>query len=124
MAVNAVLCYLIVNNLVWPDLPNHIGIAVALSISGWMNTIILALWSFAKGYFRVNKEFIHSLVRIAVITALLGVICYGIKPWIVMLGFDDNVVYRWVGLGIIVVVASITFVITNIYYKKVIGIKA
>lgn len=124
MAVNAVLCYLIVNDLVWPDLPNHIGIAVALSISGWMNTIILALWSFAKGYFRVNKEFIHSLVRIAVITALLGVICYGIKPWIVMLGFDDNVVYRWVGLGIIVVVASITFVITNIYYKKVIGIKA
>lgn len=124
MAINAVLCYLIVHDVIWVDVPNHVGIAMALSISGWMNTIVLAVWSYINGYFRINQQFLHSLIRITAITTLLAGICYVMRPWITTLGFDDNIVYRWLGLGIIVVVASATYYITNVYYKKVLGIKA
>lgn len=124
MAINAVLCYLIVHDIIWHDLPNHVGIAIALSISGWMNTIVLAVWSYANGYFRLNKQFIQSLIRITAITTLLAAMCYGMYPWILVLGFDENMIYRWLGLGIIVVVASATYFITNVYYKKILGIKA
>lgn len=123
MGVNALLCCLIVNDLVWQELPNHVGIAIALSVSGWINTLILAGWSYAKGYFRLNVEFIHTIIRITVITVLLSGISYVIYPWILALGFDENTMYRWAGLALIVMVVSSAYFITDVYYKKLLGIK-
>jgi putative peptidoglycan lipid II flippase len=123
MMINATLCYLIVHDLIWKEIPNHVGIAIALSISGWINTLVLAGWSYMKGYFKLNSVFIQSLIRITVIAGLLVGVSYTIYPRINSMAFDARVMYRWVSLCLIVIIAATTYFITNIYYKKLLGIK-
>lgn len=123
MGINAVLCFLIVHDIIWVDLPNHIGIAMALSISGWVNAIVLIIWSCVKGYFKLTTVFVHSIIRISIIALILAVISYIAYPLIHSLAFDYGVMYRWVALGMIVGVAASSYYIINIYYKKIVGTK-
>lgn len=123
MLINAALCYLIVHDIIWQELPNHVGIAIALSISGWINTIVLAGWSYMKGYFKLHAVFVQTLIRITVIAGVLVGISYLITPWIYDLAFDASVIYRWISLCLIVIIASSAYFITDIYYKKLLGIK-
>jgi peptidoglycan biosynthesis protein MviN/MurJ (putative lipid II flippase) len=112
-----------VHDLIWKEIPNHVGIAIALSISGWINTLVLAGWSYMKGYFKLNSVFIQSLIRITVIAGLLVGVSYIIYPWIYSLAFDATVMYRWISLCLIVIIAATAYFITDIYYKKLLGIK-
>lgn len=123
MGLNALLCYLIVHDVIWIDLPNHTGIAIALSISGWVNTIGLIIWSCMKGYFKLTAVFVHSLIRISVIAIILSGISYIAYPFVHSLAFDYGMVQRWIALGIIIAVASAAYFIIDIYYKKIIGTK-
>jgi putative peptidoglycan lipid II flippase len=122
MGVNAVLCYLIVNDFILQDVPNHIGIAAALSISGWVNLIGLIGWSYMMGYFKLTLAFVQSLVRIAAIALIIGGISYFAYPLIHSLAFDYGVIHRWIALGSVISVASASYFIIDIYYKKIIGI--
>ena len=104
------------------DVPNHIGIAAALSISGWVNLIGLIGWSYMMGYFKLTLAFVQSLVRIAAIALIIGGISYFAYPLIHSLAFDYGVIHRWIALGSVISVASASYFIIDIYYKKIIGI--
>jgi putative peptidoglycan lipid II flippase len=123
MGVNAVLCYLIVNDYIWANVPNHIGIAAALSISGWVNLIGLIGWSCVKGYFKLTVAFVQSIIRIVIIASIMWGGAYAMYPLVHSLAFDYGSGQRWIALGLIVGVAAFAYYLINVYYKKIIGTK-
>lgn len=122
MVVNAVVCYLVVNEVIWVDMPNHTGIAIALSLSGWVNTLILGIWTWKMGYFRVDRKLVQSIIQTMVVTVLLGIIFSIIYPWVEPFGFSDSLMTRAINLVLIGAVGMGTYLLLNFGYKKVIRI--
>lgn len=109
MLINGVLCYLIVNDLIWEDIANHTGIAIALSLSGWINTIILGVWLYQQGYLTLTAALLHSLARIIIVTVLVAMVAlYGL-PWVEVLTFDHSYLIRIGAVGGTVVISVFMF---------------
>lgn len=120
MSLNGVMCYYVVNDVLFVDFQHHVGIAIALSISGYVNTLLLAYLTYLKGLWLINSKFIFNLIRVVVVSALsalamiLGADIF--KPF----AFDAYVLYR-----ILAFISSLLLFIAVVYginltYKKII----
>jgi putative peptidoglycan lipid II flippase len=123
MILNAVLCYLVVHEVIWADMPNHIGIAIALSISGWFNTLILGMWAWKAGYLKLDNGLIHSVTKTIITTLLLGAIFFGIYLWVEPFGVSNSFLTRAVTMILIGVAGVGIYLLLNYLYKKVIRVE-
>lgn len=120
MIVNGVLCYLVVNEFIWVNIANHIDIAIALSIAGWLNTLILAGWAFKRGHFSLNTTLIQNIVRIVIVSSAMAVIFGAIYPFVIHFSFNTNFWIRMSTLIGLIFIGVITYFILNYLYQKII----
>lgn len=123
MMLNAILCYLVVNEVIWVEMPNHIGIAIALSVSGWINTLVLGIWAWKADYLKVDHELIHSVVQTILTTLLLGLIFWSVYPAVEPFGFSSKLVIRITTIVLIGAAGMVAYLLLNYLYKKVIRVK-
>lgn len=122
MCINGILCYLIVHGKILVSTANHIDIAIALSISGWLNTLILGGWAFKLGYFKVNTQLIQAVTKIILITLIIVIISVGLYPFIEPLGVSIIFWIRAVTLISVVAFSVGTYFSLNYIYTKIIRV--
>lgn len=67
LIVNAVLCWTVVGDMFFFQ-QKHVGIAAALSISGWLNALILGALSYKKGLFRLELRTVFYVLKVFIAT--------------------------------------------------------
>jgi putative peptidoglycan lipid II flippase len=81
----------------------HVGCALATSLSGWLNVILVAVGLRRIGLFKPGPGFYSRVVRMFIASALMGVAVWGIaqvaQPWLYAAS-------RWVRLGSLGVVIA------------------
>jgi len=75
MVVNVV-----VSLALFPSL-EHIGIALATSISAWVNVVLLALLLGRRGHFRPSRAETGSLAGILAVAVAMGLLLWGLAGW-------------------------------------------
>jgi putative peptidoglycan lipid II flippase len=118
MMINAVLCYLVVNNLIWIGILHHVGIAIALAVSGWVNTLILGGWAFKFGYFTINRDLIKNVIRIKVVTLFVAIVSILLYPWVEPFGISSNFWTRVITSASVVGVGIALYFLFNQVYRK------
>lgn len=78
--INAILSALAVKTLNHSQ-SGHIGIASALSVSSWINVVILGWVAYRRGMLKLDKEFIRVTVLGAVASLIMAVIIYTVEPF-------------------------------------------
>ena len=66
----------IVLNLLLMQMFGHIGIALASSISAWVNAISLAIVLHRRGHFNLNRKLMFSSFKIILASVLMGVVIF------------------------------------------------
>ncbi len=78
-----------------------VGIAIATSLAGWVNAVLLAGRLYQLGHFRADNRLASKLPRIVLAAALMGGVLWVAAQWLES-GFDGDVLDRWLSLGILV----------------------
>ena len=73
VAVN-IVCSIVLFNLMRPSGYGHVGIAIATSISAWVNVILL--WRGMKGFVRLRARDRRKLVRMLLASVLMGALVW------------------------------------------------
>lgn len=120
MIINGALCYMVVNNMILISTENHIDIAIALTISGWINTILLGIWALKLGYFKLDKALIKDIVRIKTVTIIIVSIAFILYPFVAPLGVNPHFWVRALTLVGIVILGAGGFIGFNCIYKRII----
>ncbi len=120
MLLNGAMCYLVITNKLMPELPNHVGIAVSLSVSGWVNTLTLAGWAYLRGLFLLDKCLLYSLLRVLTISTLMLLVIMALKTYVSGFVFHDNAIFRVSSLVCLIFISIAAYLGGNLLYKRVV----
>lgn len=120
MLLNGLMCYLVIDGLLFSGYKLHVGIAIALSVSGYINTIILAVWAYTKGLWLINKAFLLNVVRITTVAVVSSVLMLAIAGVFIDFTFNIVTAYRISALLVSMLVFIALFLSTNWLYTKTI----
>jgi len=85
--------------LFWPL--GHVGIALATTLSAWLNAVLLARALFRRGFLSLDARLKARLPRIALASLIMGAALWallrGLLPW-----FDAGQEWRVAGLAVLV----------------------
>ncbi len=105
MVVNVVLSLILFP--VW----HHVGIAIATSVAGWVNSLLLAFVLWRRGHFIPDGRVLRRIVLLLVASLLMGVVVYFgaefLKPWL----HAPRLVVRFFSLCLLVFVGMAGFAI-------------
>ena len=82
----------------------HVGIAIATSLSAWVNLALLAFTAWRRNQFRPGSDTLWRLVMIAVASAAMGAAVYALDAW---LGSDGTAFLADVGRVAVLVATGI-----------------
>lgn len=103
MAVNVAL------SLAFFPFLQHVGIALATTVAGWVNTGLLVIVLWRRGHFTPDLTVLRKLALILIASALMGVVIHfaaiGLAPWI----SGTNLLIRVAGLAALVATGMIVF---------------
>jgi putative peptidoglycan lipid II flippase len=75
-------------NLLLIDKFQHIGIAIATSISTWINSILLLSYLKISKEYRISRSILFNILRIVISTIIMSIILYIMNPFLISLFFD------------------------------------
>ncbi|MEM9277284.1 MAG: murein biosynthesis integral membrane protein MurJ [Pseudomonadota bacterium] len=105
--INAVI-NIILSILFFPVL-GVVGLAIATSIAGWLNAILLWLVLQTGNHYRVSGKTIRNIVLICISSlAMAGVLHFG-QQWLGSALVDTGLIERIFGIGLLILVASLTY---------------
>lgn len=79
----------------------YLGIAIATSLAGWVNAILLGARLYQLGHFRADNRLASKLPRILLASGLMGAVLWTADIWLAP-GFDGDLFERWASLLILV----------------------
>ncbi|MEJ8475015.1 murein biosynthesis integral membrane protein MurJ [Roseibium algae] len=87
----------------------HVGIAVASTIAGWINTGLLVIVLWRRGHFQPDMSVVRKILLILGASVMMGVVLHyasiGLESWI----SASNLLSRIVGLGGLVLIGMAAF---------------
>ncbi|MGY9004611.1 MAG: murein biosynthesis integral membrane protein MurJ [Alphaproteobacteria bacterium] len=102
------LCVNVVLNLVLMGPLAHVGIAIATSVSAWINCALLAMGLWKNGRFRPDRQLRRSLPRVLAASVAMAAVVWGVSLAIGdMLSGSETV--RFAMLGAIVVCGAVLY---------------
>lgn len=122
MAINGILCCLVVNNHFLNFFPSHVGIAYALSISGWINLLILAFWAYARNLFYISRKLLLAVFRIIVLSTVMLLALHITKPHVDLFIFHATKVTQLITLLGIVVLSISVYLTSKFLYQRIIKV--
>ncbi|PLX38181.1 MAG: murein biosynthesis integral membrane protein MurJ [Hyphomicrobiales bacterium] len=87
----------------------HVGIAIATSVAGWINAGLLGFTLWRRGDFRADKLLIKRLPLIAVASVIMGAVIWGAAELLDNLLASPLLAVRAAALGAIVVLGAVVF---------------
>lgn len=106
----AVVCMLtnLTLNLILIEYYEHVGLAIATSIAGWLNAGLLGLFLYRRNIFRPSKALLLYMAKlvlaVCLMVALLLALRSQINGW-----FDDSTTWRALGMMMLVSVGGIGY---------------
>jgi putative peptidoglycan lipid II flippase len=98
--VGSIVLFFAFRKLGW--LP-QLGIAVATSLGGWLNALLLWVTLKRRGQFEIDARFKRNLPFIAVASLAMGVALYAAAPWLTAyLGADQPLLVKVTALSVLV----------------------
>ena len=87
----------------------HVGIAVATSLAGWINALLLGYTLWRRGHFHADALLIRRLMMFLVSALLMGggiwLLADSLLPWLT----DDQLMVRVLSLGLLVLSGIVLF---------------
>lgn len=108
--VNAVLSLISVCMLNQYEL-GHVGIASSLSISAWVNVLILGVIAYKRKMLKLDTEFYRVMVLGIVACAVMGVIIYVIEPFFQQHMFYAPIYIKILMLSALIGIGIIAFIV-------------
>ena len=106
--LNVILCILVYITLKEQGIL-HIGCAIATSIAGWLNVILLMRGLRRVGYLRLNQEYWTRFVKMCLAAVLMGVVVYSLtgvaERWI----YIDSKLLRITTISMIGVIGVLVY---------------
>lgn len=122
MGTNAVMCYFVITDVLFVNVPHHVGIAIALSISGYINTIILGGIAYLKGVWLIDKELVANIVRIVVVSIFSAIVIMLVANLFNSFMFEGWFYRIPAFLGSVIFFAAVVYGIDRVYVKKILGV--
>lgn len=94
--------------LLFPML-QHVGIALATTIAGWVNTGLLVGVLWHRGHFSPNLTVLRKIALILVASLMMGVVIHLVSGALHPVLFEGGLLMRLVALGALVVAGMATF---------------
>ena len=104
----------------------HVGIAIATSLAGWVNAGLLGATLWRRGYFVADSLLIKRLPLALLASILMGAVIWLIGLWLVPWLADPSLILRAAALGILVAAGMGVFFalchVTNVFdLKRAVG---
>ncbi len=87
----------------------HVGIAIATSVAGWVNALCLGIMLWKRGHFIWDKSLNRRIPRLLLATALTGVWIYYGAIWLEPLLVNELFVQKFLGMAILAGVSLALF---------------
>jgi len=92
----------IVGNLILMQFFQHVGLAMATTLAGWLNAITLGVCLRKRGMLRVDRDLQHFLFKISLSTLAMMVVLWGgseiLRPWLE----DDGHIKKYAAMALLV----------------------
>ncbi|APR98259.1 murein biosynthesis integral membrane protein MurJ [Wolbachia endosymbiont of Folsomia candida] len=102
LGINVVLNFLLMSNY------QHTGIAIATSISTWINSILLISYLKINRTYRVSRTLLLNIIKIFISTIVMSIALYGFNSLSAVLFFDKMLV-RVVYLATLIIFSIVTY---------------
>ncbi|MBB4304301.1 putative peptidoglycan lipid II flippase [Rhodobium orientis] len=87
----------------------HIGIAIATSLAGWVNALLLGVTLWRRGHYKADHLLVRRLPLTLLCSVAMGAVVYGaaelLSPWLT----DASLAVRAATLGLVVVIGAAAF---------------
>ncbi len=87
----------------------HVGIALATSLAGWVNTALLGIVLWRRGHFRIDAGARRRLPLLALASLLMGAGLYGGALLLAPIFADGSTLLRFAALGVLVAAGMTLF---------------
>lgn len=98
----------IVLNLLLMSKYQHVGIAIATSISTWVNSILLISYLKINRMYSIDKPLLSNIIKILVATIVMSLALYAFNSLSTML-FLDKILVRVVYLAVLIILSVIVY---------------
>ena len=93
-----------------------IGIALATSISAWLNVFVLYVFLTRKKYFSLSRDIVYPIFVIIVASAVLGVYLFWVNHYYSFY-FQDLLIYQLLGISLILLSSIVLYFFLISFYK-------
>jgi len=87
----------------------QVGIAIATTLSGWVNALLLGFTLFRRGHFQADAALVRRLPLLAVAALLMGIVVYFVWRLLRAWFTDPELIVRLIGLGFLVGAGVVVF---------------
>jgi putative peptidoglycan lipid II flippase len=107
----AIICLItnLVFNLILVQFISHVGLALATTISGWVNASLLGITLYKRDIFRPSRELLITLSKVTACGVMMGAACYGaymlISDW-----FTASLYLQVLGMIILLAVGAVVYI--------------
>jgi putative peptidoglycan lipid II flippase len=60
----------------------HVGIAIATSLAGWVNAVLLAVTLTRRGHFEFDAAFKRRFIPLCISCVVMGAVLWGMSGWL------------------------------------------
>ncbi len=113
MFLNVIAIFLLIKDL------GHVGIALALSISSWMNAIILYIFIYLKGYWKLKFLFLKKTIKLLIVFIVSINVVDALEYFIIYFDLvDTSTLFKKVLLlSYLIIIAITTFILFCIIFR-------
>jgi Uncharacterized membrane protein, putative virulence factor len=110
LAINTILSVLLFYHI------GFVGIALATSISAWLNVLVLYIFLSKKKYFNLSRAIVSPLLVIICASAVLGFYLL-VASYYYSYYFNEFLVYKLLGISVILLSSIILYFFLISFYK-------
>ena len=110
--INVFLCWYLVNKI------GYIGIAISLSISGYVNAFILFFLLIKRKYYYLTKNFYLAFIKILLSTTVMLILLFLVKNFLLNINYGTSVFYNFTQIILFVFIGTFSY----LYLCYVIGL--
>ena len=113
MFLNVMAIFLLIKDL------GHVGIALALSIASWMNAIILYIFIYLKGYWKLKFLFLKKTIKLLIVFIVSINVVDALEYFIIYFDLvDTSTLFKKVLLlSYLIIIAITTFILFCIIFR-------
>lgn len=119
----AIICLItnLIFNLVLVQYFAHVGLALATTISGWVNATLLGTALYRRNIFRPTANLLALLAKICFCAVIMGAVTYGIYHWLAE-WFTQAILWQAAGMALLLIAGAGTY-ISSLFISRTLTIR-